>query len=92
MTRKRILSILLLTLATAGVAVGRRAQARMTSEPQQQPADFVIRAGAIHTMTQSRTTMHSIAIGGGAVLAVATRRTILMALSGAGPKSLTIPP
>ena len=70
MTRKRILSILLLTLATAGVAVGRQAQARMTSEPQQRPADFVIRAGAIHTMMQSRTTMHSIAIGGGAVLAV----------------------
>jgi len=64
-TPRHILSILVWFLAIEGVQAGQR--------PQQAPrrtADIVIRAGAIHTMTQGQKTMRSIAIGGGEVLAV----------------------
>jgi predicted amidohydrolase YtcJ len=65
-TRTGILSIVL--PAFAGIA--QLAPARLTSELQRQPADVVIRAGTIHTMAEAQTTMRSMAIGGGAVLAV----------------------
>jgi predicted amidohydrolase YtcJ len=69
-TQRQMLSILLPALVITGAGVGQLARSRAMSEPQKQPADVVIRAGAIHTMAQARTTMRSIAIGGGAVLAV----------------------
>jgi predicted amidohydrolase YtcJ len=62
---RRMFSTLLTILVLSGATVAQTSQ--QTSKPT---ADFVIRAGAIHTMAQGRPTMHSIAIGGGKVLAV----------------------
>ena len=68
-THKRTLSILLPTLLIVTTRARLMAQPRTTETPKR-TAEFVIRAGAIHTMAQARTTMRSIAIGGGAVLAL----------------------
>ena len=68
-THKRTLSILFPTLLIVTTGAGLMAQPRTTENPKR-TAEFVIRAGAIHTMAQARTTMRSIAIGGGAVLAL----------------------
>jgi predicted amidohydrolase YtcJ len=59
-SQARVLSILLPALALAGAGL----------DPQEPPADVVIRAGAIHTMAQGPAEMRSIAIGGGKILSV----------------------
>jgi len=69
-TPRRFLSILLTALAIAAARAGQTPQPETSAQSLKRTADFVIRAGAIHTMAQGRPTMRSIAIGGGEVLAV----------------------
>jgi predicted amidohydrolase YtcJ len=67
---KHIVPVFLAGLAISGAGSGQTPQSKTTSSSSKATADVVIRAGAIHTMAQGRQTLHSIAIGGGKVLAV----------------------
>jgi predicted amidohydrolase YtcJ len=69
-TRRQTLSIVLAALSIAGVGAKQTPQSKTTTDSPKATADVVIRAGAIHTMTQGSLPMRSIAIGGGKVLAV----------------------